>query len=246
MTRRVLITGSSAGIGAAAAAAFASAGWSVVGVDRIEGASEDLEQFVELDLAKTGAIDTIAQVVDGLDRLDAVVNNAALQINSSLLATSDEDWDSTMAVNVRIAFQIIRATAPLLAKTRGAVVNVSSVHAVATSENVAAYAISKGALAALTRSAALELGPSGVRCNAVLPGAVDTEMLRAGMGRRAHPDGAAGNMRKLAGATPLRFIATPQQLAPTILHLADGEQSPYTTGQLLVVDGGASLRLGTE
>lgn len=109
-------------------------------------------------------------------------------------------------------------------------VNVGSVHAVATSANAAAYAVSKGALATLTRAAALELASDGVRCNAVLPGAVDTPMLRQGLSRRAHPEGAAGNLRALIARTPLGFVAAPDQIAPAVLFLADGEQTPYVTG----------------
>jgi NAD(P)-dependent dehydrogenase (short-subunit alcohol dehydrogenase family) len=151
-----------------------------------------------------------------------------------------------MNTNLRSAFQCIREAHGRLAAARGAVVNISSVHALATSVNVAAYAISKGALAALTRSAAIELAESGVRCNAVLPGAVDTAMLRAGLDRRPHPDGPDGNLHDLARRTPLGFVATAEQIAPSVVHLADGRLSPYTTGQLLVVDGGATVKLGTE
>jgi NAD(P)-dependent dehydrogenase (short-subunit alcohol dehydrogenase family) len=125
-------------------------------------------------------------------------------------------------------------------------VNVSSVHALATSPNVAAYAVSKAALAGLTRTAALELALHGIRCNAVLPGAVMSDMLRAGLSRREHPEGPQGNLDALIARTPLGFVATPEQIAPSIVFLADGERSPYTTGQLLVVDGGAMIRLGTE
>jgi NAD(P)-dependent dehydrogenase (short-subunit alcohol dehydrogenase family) len=111
---------------------------------------------------------------------------------------------------------------------------------------VAAYAVSKAALAGLTRTAALELALHGIRCNAVLPGAVMSDMLRAGLSRREHPEGPQGNLDALIARTPLGFVATPEQIAPSIVFLADGERSPYTTGQLLVVDGGAMIRLGTE
>jgi NAD(P)-dependent dehydrogenase (short-subunit alcohol dehydrogenase family) len=120
------------------------------------------------------------------------------------------------------------------------------VHAVATSANVAAYAVSKGALVSLTRSAAIDLAPLGVRCNAVLPGAVKTPMLLDGLSRRPHPRGPQGNLDDLGSRTPLGFVADPEAIAPTILFLADSLRSPYTTGQSLVVDGGASIRLSTE
>lgn len=244
--RRVLVTGAGGGIGGAIVTAFSAAGWDVIGVDRSEPDRPlPLDRFVRADLADHDAVDRIHAEL-ALDGLDALINNAAVQINRSLLDTSDADWELVMDTNVRAAFRMIRSFAPELAARRGSVVNISSVHAIATSENVAAYAISKGALGALTRSAALELATMGIRCNAVLPGAVMTPMLQDGLDRRPHPDGADGNLRALAARTPLGFVATPDQIAPSVLHLADGELSPYTTGQLMVVDGGAVLRLGTE
>ena len=118
------------------------------------------------------------------DRLHALVNNAAMQIAKPLLETSVEEWDAVMASNLRSVFLGIKLAHPLFkAAGGGAIVNVSSVHAVATSANIAAYAASKGGLLALTRAMAIEFAPDNIRCNAILPGAVDTPMLRAGLGR---------------------------------------------------------------
>lgn len=245
--RIALVTGVCGGIGRGIARCFTDAGWSVIGVDRNDPPTDlAVTRFIQADLSTDHSVDDIKTTLSDLAALDALVNNAAVQINKPLVATSDDDWDLVMNTNVRAAFRMIRAFHRELAACRGAVVNVSSVHAVATSHNVAVYAISKGALAQLTRSAALELAAEGVRCNAVLPGAVLTPMLLDGLSRRPHPDGPDGNLDALVERTPLGFVATPEQLAPSILHLADSESSPYTTGQLMVVDGGALLRLGTE
>ena len=135
-------------------------------------------------------------------------------------------------------------TLPLLRERRGAVVNVASVHAIATSAGLAAYAASKGAVVALTRAAALELAPEGIRVNAVLPGAIDTQMLRDGLSRGG-PDIDAG-MAALAERTPLGRIGRPQDVAEAVLFLADASRSSFITGQTLVVDGGATARLSTE
>ena len=247
MTKTVVITGACGGIGRGATHAFRAAGWYVIGVDRTPAPGDlDVDRFVRADLAADGGVVGIRDELQDLTSLDALVNNAALQVNQPIVNTTDDEWTSVMNTNVRAAFQMIREFHPLLSAVRGAVVNVSSVHAVATSMNVAVYAISKGALVALTRSAALELAAEGIRCNAVLPGAVMTPMLEAGLARRPHPDGPEGNLRALIDRTPLGFVATPEQVAPTIVHLADTELSPYTTGQMMVVDGGATIRLGTE
>ncbi len=249
MTKRhVLITGVCGGIGSAAARAFSSAGWSVIGVDRSEPAAElSIDRFELVDISQSAEIAQLfSKLSTELDGLHALVNNAATQVNKPIIETSDDDWEHIINTNVRSAFQCIREGHPLLAAVRGAVVNVSSVHALATSMNVAVYAISKGALVALTRSAALELADDGIRCNAVLPGAIDTKMLREGLDRRPHPDGPEGNLQILADRTPLKFVATADDIAPSIVHLADNEQSKYTTGQMLVLDGGATIRLSTE
>lgn len=246
--RWVLITGVCGGIGRAAAARFRAAGWGVIGVDRSEpGEALDVDRFELVDVSQSDQVASLFERLKAdITGLDALVNNAATQINKPIVETTDEDWELIINTNVRSAFQCIRGAHPLLAAVRGAVVNVSSVHAIATSTNVAVYAISKGALVALTRSAALELAEDGIRCNAVLPGAIDTKMLREGLHRRPNPDGAEGNLRILAERTPLGFVATADDIAPSILHLADNEQSRYTTGQMLVLDGGATIRLSTE
>ena len=120
--------------------------------------------------------------------LAALVNNAAIGLDKPLRDTTGDDWKRLMDVNLRSAFQCVREARRFLAAANGAVVNVGSVHAIATSANAAVYAVTKGALCALTRAAALELAADGVRCNA--PGAVDTPMLRDRLSRR--PRGARG------------------------------------------------------
>ena len=245
--KTVIITGACGGIGRGAATAFRTAGWHAIGIDQAPAnASIDVDEFVQADLASDTGVETIRSKLEHIKHLDALVNNAALQINQPLIQTTDDEWSAVMNTNVRSAFQMIREFHPALSAARGAVVNVSSVHAIATSMNVAVYAISKGALVALTRSAALELAAEGIRCNAVLPGAIMTPMLEAGLSRRPHPSGPDGNLDALIERTPLGFVATPAQIAPTIVHLADTDLSPYTTGQMMVVDGGATIRLGTE
>lgn len=245
---RVLLTGVSGGIGSATARLFAARGWEVLGTDLDPPPSGlELAGFVTADLAAPGGVRQLFEELGEIHRLDALVNNAARQLDRPLIETSDQEWDAVMNANLKAAFACIRAAHLPLGRARGAVVNVSSVHAVASSINVAAYAVSKAGLVALTRNTALELAADGIRCNAVLPGAVDTAMLRAGLGRRSpqDPTGDVG-LTELASRIPLGFVASPDQIAPTILHLADRAASPYTTGQAIVVDGGATALLATE
>ena len=123
----------------------------------------------------------------------------------------------------------------------------SSVHAVATSKDIAAYAASKGGMLALTRAMAIEFAPDNVRVNAILPGAVDTPMLRAGMNRAHAGHGTLEDrLENLARNTVSGKIGTPAEIAQSIFFLADGAMSSFMTGQALIVDGGATARLSTE
>ncbi len=245
--RLAIVTGASGGIGSATARLFVGEGWDVIGLDRRPPAvEEDGITAVPCDLANTEQIASAIAEHVGDKPLHALVNNAALQVNKALSETTDEEWDAVMNTNVRSAFACMREAHTALVLGRGAVVNVASVHAVATSSNIGAYAASKGAMVALTRAAAVELADRGVRCNAILPGAVDTQMLRDGLDRRPHPDGPGGNLQDLIKRTPLLSVATPEDIASTIVFLADSTKSAFTTGQALVVDGGATARLSTE
>jgi len=179
--------------------------------------------------------------------LDALINNAALQVAKPLVETSVEEWDAVMAANLRSVFLGVKLAYPLLKMKGGAVVNVSSVHAIQTSANIAAYAASKGGLLALTRAMAIEFAPDDIRVNAILPGAVDTPMLRAGLGRgHAGSGDVQTRLDNLARRTVNGRVGTPNEIAHAIFFLADREQSSFMTGQALVVDGGATARLSTE
>ena len=250
-TKTVLITGVAGGIGRATLRLFAEKGWCVIGLDRSafgDGFPEN-GHFIQTDIADPQAFEKSFEQVRALTpTLHALVNNAALQIAKPLLETSVEEWDATMASNLRSAFLGVKFSHPLLkAAGAGAVVNVSSVHAVQTSANIAAYAASKGGLLALTRAMAIEFAADNIRVNAILPGAVDTPMLRAGLGR-GHVSGGDIHTRldNLARKTVNGRVGKPEELAHAIYFLADDEQSSFMTGQAMIVDGGATARLSTE
>ncbi len=249
MQRVALITGVAGGIGRATATVFADAGWYVVGVDRQK--TEDLpnvNSFIQADISEPDAPQNIFdQITNNEGRLDALVNNAGIQICKPLIETTPEEWDAIMASNVRSVYLSVRQAYPLLKAQGGAIVNISSVHAVATSAGIAAYAASKGALLALTRAMALELGQDNIRVNAVLPGAVDTPMLHAGLSR-GHVAGRSVEelVRGLGKLHVLGRVGQPAEIGRTILFLADNTQSSFMTGQALIVDGGATARLSTE
>jgi NAD(P)-dependent dehydrogenase (short-subunit alcohol dehydrogenase family) len=249
--RTMLITGAAGGIGRATVYLFAQSGWRVIGVDR-SPFGEDFPAdglFIQSDISIGDNLESIFQQAHAFTQsLDALVNNAALQVAKPMLETTVEEWDTVMASNLRSVFLGAKLAHPLLkAAGGGAIVNVSSVHAVATSANIAAYAASKGGLLALTRAMAIEFAPDNIRANAILPGAVDTPMLRAGLSRgHVHGDDILERLDNLARKTVNGRIGKPEEIAHAIYFLADGTQSSFMTGQALIVDGGATARLSTE
>jgi len=245
----VVITGVAGGIGSGAAKTFSDAGWHVVGIDRRRvDAIPGVHHLLIGDMADIAVSERIfAEVTNEEGRIDALVNNAGILICKSLIETTPEEWEALMACNLRSVHLAVRNAYPLMRAKGGAIINVSSVHAVATSANVAAYAASKGALLALTRALAIELAPDHIRVNAVLPGAIDTGMLRAGLSR-GHLSGGSieDRLDALASRHVIGRVGQPEEIGQAILFLADNERSSFVTGQSVIVDGGATARLSTE
>ena len=249
--KTVLITGAGGGIGRATVAFFTQKGWHVIGVDSApfgDGFPEN-GHFIQADISQPEVLEQIfMQTRASTPKLDALINNAALQVAKALIETTVEEWDAVMASNLRSAFLFAKLSYPLFkAAGGGAIVNVSSVHAVQTSANIAAYAASKGGLLALTRAMAIEFAPDNIRVNTILPGAVDTPMLRAGLGRGHVGSGdMQSRLDNLARKTVNGRIGRAEEIASAIYFLADNEQSSFMTGQAMIVDGGATARLSTE
>jgi len=249
--RTMLITGAAGGIGRATVKIFCEAGWRVIGVDRADYPEQFPENglFIRADISRPEEMENIFNQSRAFtDKLDALVNNAAVQIVKPLVELTVEEWDTTMASNLRSAFLAAKLAYPLLKRSgRAAIVNVSSVHAVQTSASIASYAASKGGLLALTRGMAIEFAADNIRFNAVLPGAVNTPMLHAGL-VRDHVSGGdlRSRLENLASKTVNGRIGEPEEIARAIYFLADEDQSSFITGQSLIIDGGATARLSTE
>ena len=239
MTRVAVVTGAAGGIGRAVVDLFKSEGWYVAAIDIAEGADVGADRFVRADLASEDeAVGAMRDLLD-LERIEALINNAATIAHTPIDAMTTAEWDRILNVNLRAAFLTTREAIPQLTRAGGAVVNVSSVHALATSTGVAAYAASKAGLVGLTRAAALDLAQRQIRVNAVVPGAIGTPMLVAGAD-------SAPRVANIAKRTPLGRIGDAADVAQAILFLADPQRSAFITGQTLVVDGGAIAQLSTE
>jgi NAD(P)-dependent dehydrogenase (short-subunit alcohol dehydrogenase family) len=240
VTRVAVVTGASGGIGSATCEKLMSEGWDVVAMDRRPPVVANVSKAVHVDFGDPHAI---RMAIGDLPRIDALVNNAGIMHTGPLETLSVSEWDETLAVNLSAAFHAMAAARQALVDSHGAVVNVSSVHAAATSMSVTAYAASKAGLLGLTRAAALEFAPFGVRVNAVAPGASDTAMLNEGLARS--PDGLADARIALMARIPLGGIAERADIANAIAFLV-GDRSSYVTGQTLFVDGGVLARLASE
>jgi NAD(P)-dependent dehydrogenase (short-subunit alcohol dehydrogenase family) len=229
-----IVTGTSSGIGAAVAMTLREQGLEVIGISR----SAAPETTLRLDLGDLEALKAgLAPLVAGR-QVRAVVHSAALQVLGKAGTVSTDDWLASLRVNVVAMDVVVGVALAGLRAANGSVVAVSSVHGTATSNAIAVYASTKGAMEAWVRAAALDLGPE-ITVNAVAPGAIDTPMLWAHL----DPNGPAA--AHLVDRTPLRRVGQPQEVADLIAYLIS-DKGRFITGSIFHIDGGALTRLGTE
>ncbi|WP_291728295.1 SDR family NAD(P)-dependent oxidoreductase [Bernardetia sp.] len=247
--KKVLVTGASGGIGKAICLYFIEKGWQVFGTDIV---SSELEhnnfKFYLADISTTQNIkELVSKIEQETKSLDALVNNAAIQISKPFSEITEQDWDETMNLNLKSVFFLTQKMVSLLRQSQGSVVNIASVHAIATSKNISAYAISKSAIVGLTKSLAIELAEDNIRVNSVLPAAIDTPMLRSGL-RRGHlfSEDDEGLLKELGQKHVLGRVGSTEEVAKAAYFLADNTQSSFVTGTSFVLDGGATIKLSTE
>jgi len=251
MKKVVLITGVFGGIGYATANLFKQLGWEVIGVDKqiADDYKNAIDLFIQKDISCSANIDSIWEVVQQRypDGISGLVNNAGYQVAKSVLDTMEDEWDTVFASNIKSVFLSAKYAFPLLQRNKGSIVNVSSVHAFATSQNISAYAASKGALLAFTRALALEFADADIRVNCVIPGAVRTNMLVSGLARGHLGDSSVDVLiDKLGLRHPVKRVGEPEDIANLIYFLIDNEKSAFITGQSFCADGGALAQLSTE
>ena len=244
--RKALVTGSSSGIGAAAAVTLARAGFDVAVNYASSGAraeetaaacaAEGAESFaVKCDVADESAVKAmLAACEDAFGRLDVLVNNAGATIETPPKDMDGVDldaWDRVFAVNVRGLFQVTRAAVPLLRKSSDpCIVNTCSIAGLRPGPQPLPYAASKAAVANLTQTLAGALGPE-IRVNAVAPGWMEGEWME-----RTLAENYDGLMARRARYTPLKRVATADDVAETMLGLIEGNK--FVTGHIVVIDGG--------
>ncbi len=242
MKQTVLITGASRGIGAATAAAFAREGYNVVinYLSQHEAAAK-LKERLEADGAQVMAIsadvsdkaqveDMIHQIEVQFGAVDVLVNNAGIAIPLTRLEDyPEENWDRIFRTNIKSMYNCTKAVLPgMIAKGKGAIVNVSSIWGITGGSEEVPYSATKGAVVTMTRSLAKEVGPDGIRVNCVAPGVIETDM-----NAWQTPESRA----VIYAATPLRRFGQPEEIAEAILFLGS-DRASFITGQVLSPNGG--------
>jgi 3-oxoacyl-[acyl-carrier protein] reductase len=238
--RVAIITGGTRGIGRAIVRALAAEGAQIVLTGRDGGRVE--EAVREVEAGGFPALGVVADIGRGEDvqrlvrasqerfgRIDVLVNNAGMTRDGLLIRMKDADWDEVLSVNLRGAFQAMRAVARVMAKQRsGRIINIASASGVMGTAGQANYSAAKAGLIGLTKSAARELAHWGILVNAVAPGLIETDMT-VGLGDEIRASYIA--------QVPLKRIGTPEEVAEVVRFLAS-DGAAYITGQVIHVNGG--------
>lgn len=216
--RSVFLTGGSRGIGAAIAYELSKRGWSIYAPTRSD-----------LDLSNLESLKAYL-CNNAPDKIDILINNAGINILNPLPDITLSDFSLMQQTNLVAALQLIQFFAPKMAlRGWGRILNITTIFSMVTKTKRAAYSMTKAALDALTRSAAVEFGPSGVLVNSLAPGYVDTQLTRQNNSQEA--------LTLIESGIPLRRMAQPQELAKVAAFLVS-EENTYLTGQTITVDGG--------
>ena len=242
--KTALITGAARGIGKAIALKFAEEGANVAFTDLVidENGLATQEEIAAkgvkakgyasnaADFAQTEEV--VKQIKEEFGSIDILVNNAGITKDSLMLRMSEQQWDAVITVNLKSAFNFIHACVPVMMRQRaGSIINMSSVVGVHGNAGQANYAASKAGLIALAKSIAQEMGPKGIRANAIAPGFIDTAMTQQ----------LSEEVRKeWCQKIPLRRGGTVDDIANTALYLAS-DLSAYVSGQVIQVDGGMNM-----
>ncbi len=245
-----IVTGADSGIGRGIAIELAKAGATVVinyahAQDKAEEVRQTIEQaqgkaiVIQADVSQyQQVVGLIQQTVDQFNRLDIMVNNAGMEIHSTFLDVTEEQWERVLGIDLKGAFFCAQAAAREMVKrkTPGRIINISSVHEDIAMPNNSPYCCAKGGLRMMTRTICLELAPYNITVNNIAPGAVDTPI---DADVKADPV----KFKALLDEIPLHRMGQPEEIGKLALFLAS-DDSAYVTGATFVIDGGLSVNTG--
>lgn len=237
LNKVAIVTGGGSGIGLAITQQLKQQGATVVIGQRTPS---DAGHFVQTDLTNTeSCIALVDNTVDQFGGLDILINNAGVMQESAVDELSLQTWNLHLAVNLTAPFILSRHAIPHLRTRQGVIVNIGSIEGLGSNPGHAAYCASKGGLHALTRAVAVDCGNDGIRCNAVAPGWIDTELNTAFVESMRDPEGfkSAIDLIHPAGRT-----GKPEDVANLVCWLAS-EQASFVTGQVYTIDGGRTAKL---
>jgi len=250
MSNKVMIvSGGASGLGLAAGVKFAKNGYSIVLIDVDEEKGKKAEEqikslgqdavFVKCDISDKAQVERAAQITkERFGRADVLINNAGLEVRGSILQCTEDDWDRLYDINLKGIFYMSNAFVPfMLEQGTGAIVNTGSILGYRTVGERAAYSSSKGAIDTLTRTMAFDLAEKNIRVNCVVPGAIDTPLIRGSINDSPNP---AETEKFLGSKSVFGRMGTSEEVANVMYFLASDEAS-FVTGAAYFVDGGWSI-----
>lgn len=243
-----IVTGSSKGIGEGIARVFVQEGAKVVVTCRTEVAGKKITGelldaggtaiFVKTDVTRSQDIQTmINKVIQTFGKLDVLVNNAGYHLSKNAEETSEEEWEFIINTNLRSTFLCSKYSIPHLRKTKGTIINISSMVGLVGQPNAAAYSATKGGQIAMTKNMAIDFAPDGIRVNVICPGWIQTPLVEDWFNQQKDPEAAR---KYIFGQHPLGRIGTIEECGQAAAFLASDEAS-FMTGSIITLDGGITL-----
>ncbi len=244
-----IVTGSSKGIGEGIARVFSKEGAKVVVACRTESAGQKMADelgagdgraiFIKTDVKVSESVQAmIASTIETFGRLDILVNNAGYHISKNVEETSEEEWQHIIETNLRSTFLCSKYAIPHLRKTKGNIINISSMVGLVGQPNAGAYSATKGGQIAMSKGMAIDFAPDGIRVNVICPGWIQTPLVDDWFGQQ---DDEAEARKYIFGRHPLGRIGTIEECGKAALYLASADDAGFVTGITLNIDGGITL-----
>lgn len=244
--KTILITGVNGGIGEEIAKKYKNNYWTIIGTDVSEYCNHEYcDTYISADLTQKNDIEKFTHSINNsYEKLDCIVNNAAIQFTGDICEFDDNKWDDIMNCNLKSIFRIVKYSMDLLKKSHNPnIINIASIHSVVTSNKITAYACSKAAIVGLTKNLAIELSEHNIRVNSISPGAIDTNMLREGLKRDNDNIDISILLQNIKNKHLLKNIGQPSNISELVFHI---NHNNFINGANYIIDGGASIKLSTE